>query len=201
MHLSITRWQFVAWSAGIILTLPLIFLVFESLIPNPDVFDHLWNTVLWDYTYNTFVLIFGVLALSSLIALPLGWLIAYCDFPGKKQFEWALMLPLAMPTYIIAYVYTDLLDYAGPVQIWLRNTFNWQNPSDYWFFDIRTLPGAIMMIALVLYPYLYLIFKTALREQSFKLVQASQLMGYSARQSFFKVSLPLARGSSLLRWL
>lgn len=195
MRFSISRWQFIAWSAGIILTLPLIFLIFESLIPDPDVFDHLWNTVLWDYTYNTFVLIFGVLALSALIALPLGWLVAYCDFPGKKQFEWALMLPLAMPTYIIAYVYTDLLDYAGPIQIWLRNTFGWQNPDDYWFFDIRTLPGAIVMIALVLYPYLFLIFKTALREQSFKLVQASQLMGYSAIQSFFKVSLPLARGS------
>ncbi|SFC46046.1 ABC transporter permease [Pseudoalteromonas denitrificans] len=195
MHFSISRWQLFAWSAGIILALPLLFLIFESLVPDPDVFEHLWNTVLWDYTYNTFVLIFGVLALSSLIALPLGWLVAYCDFPGKKHFEWALMLPLAMPTYIIAYVYTDLLDYAGPVQIWLRSTFGWQNPADYWFFDIRTLPGAIVMIALVLYPYLYLIFKTALREQSFKLVQASQLMGYSASQSFFKVSLPLARGS------
>ena len=66
-------------------------------------------------------------------ALPLGWLVAYCEFPGKKQFEWALMLPLAMPTYIIAYVYTDLLDYAGPVQIWLRNTFGWQNPDDIGF--------------------------------------------------------------------
>ena len=158
-------------------------------------FSHLWDTVLWDYITNTVLLVLGVCVLSCAIALPLGWLTAYCSFPGKKQFEWALMLPLAMPTYIIAYVYTDLLDYAGPVQIALREWFGWQSPNDYWFFDIRTLPGAIVMIALVLYPYLFLIFKTALREQSFKLVQASQLMGLSPGQSFFKVSLVLSRGA------
>jgi iron(III) transport system permease protein len=173
----------------------LFFLLFESLQGNSEVFTHLWDTVLWDYISNTVLLILGVCALSSVIALPLGWLTAYCNFPGKKHFEWALMLPLAMPTYIIAYVYTDLLDYAGPVQITLREWFGWQSPSDYWFFDIRTLPGAIAMIALVLYPYLFLIFKTALREQSFKLVQASQLMGLSPTKSFFKVSLVLSRGS------
>ncbi len=195
MQFSISRWQLIAWTAGVTLSLPLLFLIFESFVPEPEVFEHLWNTVLWDYTLNTILLIIGVLIVSSLIALPLGWLVAYCDFPGKKHFEWALMLPLAMPTYIIAYVYTDLLDYAGPVQIWLRHSFGWQSPDDYWFFDIRTLPGAILMIALVLYPYLYLIFKTALKEQSFKLVQASQLMGLSASKSFFSVSLPLARGA------
>lgn len=192
---SLSRWQSFAWVIGIVLVTPLCFLLFESLQGDSEVFSHLWETVLWDYIRNTLVLIFGVAVVSCAIALPLGWLTAYCDFPGRKQFEWALMLPLAMPTYIIAYVYTDLFDYAGPVQIALRDWFNWQSPDDYWFFDIRTLPGAIMMIALVLYPYLYLIFKTALREQSFKLVQASQLMGLSPRQSFFKVSLPLARGA------
>ena len=192
---SLSKWQVFAWLIGGCLSAPLAFLIFESLQGDSDVFTHLWDTVLWDYIYNTLVLITGVLLLSCLIALPLGWLTAYCQFPGKKYFEWALMLPLAMPTYIIAYVYTDLFDYAGPVQIALREWFGWQSPGDYWFFDIRTLGGAIVMIALVLYPYLYLIFKTALREQSFKLLQASQLMGMSPLQSFFKVSLPLARGA------
>lgn len=195
LRVSLSKWQIFAWAAGIILSLPVAFLVFESLKPSPDVFDHLRQTVLWHYTYNTILLIAGVAIVSCLIALPLAWLVAYCDFPFRKQFEWALMLPLAMPAYIIAYIYTDLLDYAGPIQIWLRALFGWQNASDYWFFDIRTLPGAVVMIALVLYPYLYLIFKTALKEQSFKLVQASHLMGHSAWQSFYKVSLPLARGS------
>jgi len=195
LKFSLSRWQFFAWVIGILLVTPLCFLLFESLQGSSEVFSHLWDTVLWDYIANTLLLILGVGVVSSAIALPLGWLTAYCDFPGRKQFEWALMLPLAMPTYIIAYVYTDLFDYAGPVQIALRNWFGWQSPGDYWFFDIRTLPGAIMMIALVLYPYLYLIFKTALREQSFKLVQASQLMGLSPQQSFYKVSLPLARGA------
>ena len=192
---QLSKWQLIAWSTGLLLSTPLFFLLLESLQGDSEVFTHLWNTVLWDYISNTVLLVLGVGLLSCFIALPLGWLTAYCRFPGKQQFEWALMLPLAMPTYIIAYVYTDLLDYAGPVQITLRDWFGWQSPSDYCFFDIRTLPGAIVMIALVLYPYLYLIFKTALREQSFKLVQASQLMGLNAWKSFFKVSLVLSRGA------
>ncbi|OHU88504.1 MULTISPECIES: ABC transporter permease [Pseudoalteromonas] len=190
-----SRWQVIAWSIGVCLSTPLAFLIFESLQGDSEVFSHLWDTVLWDYISNTVLLILGVITLSCIIALPLGWLAAYCQFPGRRFFEWAMMLPLAMPTYIIAYIYTDLLDYAGPVQVALRNWFGWHSPADYWFFDIRTLAGAIVMIALVLYPYLYLIFKTALREQSFKLVQASQLMGLNPTQSFFKVSLPLARGA------
>ncbi|CAH9056385.1 hypothetical protein PSECIP111951_01450 [Pseudoalteromonas holothuriae] len=190
-----SRWHVAAWSIGVCLSTPLAFLIFESLQGDSEVFAHLWNTVLWDYVSNTVLLIAGVLVLSCIIALPLGWLAAYCNFPGRRFFEWALMLPLAMPTYIIAYIYTDLLDYAGPIQIKLRDWFGWQSPNDYWFFDIRTLSGAAVMIALVLYPYLYLIFKTALREQSFKLIQASQLMGLSPMQSFFKVSLPMARGA------
>lgn len=192
---KLSKWQLFAWLVGLLLSAPLFFLVVESLKGDSEVFIHLWNTVLWDYIFNTVVLIFGVCFLSCFIALPLGWLTAYCHFPGKRQFEWALMLPLAMPTYIIAYVYTDLLDYAGPVQIALRKWFGWQSPDDYWFFDIRTLPGAIVMLSLVLYPYLFLIFKTALREQSFKLVQASQLMGLSPSRSFYKVSLVLSRGA------
>ena len=197
MHVkfSLSRWQLIAWLIGLLLVTPLGFLLFESLQGDSDVFQHLFDTVLWDYTRNTLLLIVGVGLLSCVIALPLAWLTAYCDFPGRKQFEWALMLPLAMPTYLIAYVYTDLLDYAGPIQIALREWFGWQSPDDYWFFDIRTLTGAIIMIALVLYPYLFLIFKTALREQSFKLVQASQLMGFSPFKSFLRVSLPLGRGA------
>ena len=189
------RWRFIAWGVGLLLCLPLCALLIEAFRGESDVFQHLWETVLWDYILNTLLLVAGVLLLSALIALPLGWLIVYCDFPGRRLFEWALMLPLAMPTYIIAYVYTDLFDYAGPVQVLLRNWFGWQSPSDYWFFDIRSLGGASAMIALVLYPYLYLIFKTALLEQPRQLVQASQLMGVSNLRSFLKVNLPLARGA------
>lgn len=192
---SLSIWQLIAWTTGLCLSLPLGFLIFESLQSDPDVFTHLFNTVLWDYTRNTLILVAGVVVLSCLIALPLGWLCACCEFKGRRFFQWALMLPLAMPTYLIAYVYTDLLDYTGAVQTQLRQWFGWQSPSDYWFFDIRTLGGAIVMIALVLYPYLFLLFKTALKEQSNQLVQASQMMGRTAAQSFFTVSLPLARGA------
>ena len=92
---SLSSWQLIAWTTGLGLSLPLAFLIFESLQSDPNVFNHLWDTVLWDYTRNTLVLILGVALLSCLIALPLGWLVACCDFPGRKHFEWALMLPYA----------------------------------------------------------------------------------------------------------
>ncbi len=192
---SLSKWQLMAYAIGFGLSLPMFFLIFESLSTTEAIFDHLWDTVLWDYILNTLLLLFGVALCSSVIAIPLGWLVASCDFPFKKQFEWALMLPLAMPAYIIAYVYTDLLDYAGPVQISLREWFGWQSPADYWFFDIRSLGGAIVMLSLVLYPYLYLLFKTALKEQSGRLLQAARIMGASPWQCFYRVSIPLARGA------
>ncbi|MFC3032017.1 ABC transporter permease [Pseudoalteromonas fenneropenaei] len=190
-----SKWPWQAWLVATLLVMPLLFLIATALQGSSDVFEHLWQTVLWDYSLNTVLLIVGVLLVSSILALPLAWLVAYCEFPGRRHFSWALMLPLAMPSYVIAYIYTDLLDYAGPVQVWLRAQFGWQSPDDYWFIDLRTLSGATLMLALVLYPYLFLIFKTALREQSFKLLQAAQVMGHSPMASFFSVSLPLARGA------
>jgi iron(III) transport system permease protein len=111
----------------------------------------------------------------------------------KKQLRWLLLLPLAMPAYLVAYLYTDLFDYAGPVQRSLRAWFDWQSPSDYWFFDIRTLPGAALMLALVLFPYIYMLTRGALEQQDQNLIRASRLLGLTAKQSFFKIALPLAR--------
>ncbi|CCQ09970.1 Ferric iron ABC transporter, permease protein [Pseudoalteromonas luteoviolacea B = ATCC 29581] len=191
----LSRWQGVAWVIGIILSMPLLSLLYTALGSESEVYQHLQQTVLGDYILNTVLLVIGVCAIACLVALPLGWLVAYCEFPGKKHFSWALMLPLAMPSYIIAYIYTDFFDYAGPVQRNLRVWFDWHSPSDYWFFDMRTLGGATLMLALVLYPYIYLIFKTALKEQSLRLLQAAEIMGKTPRQSFFAVSLPLSRGA------
>src|SRR5690554_5880602 len=113
--------------------------------------------------------------------------------PGRKFFEWALMLPFAVPAYVIAYVYTSLLDYAGPVQIALRDWFGWQSAADYWFPEIRSLGGATIMIGLVLYPYVYLLGRAAFLEQSPSLFAVSRSLGHSALSTFFKVVLPIAR--------
>jgi len=120
-------------------------------------------------------------------------LITQTNVAGKAILRWLLILPLAMPAYLVAYLYTDLFDYAGPVQRTLRAWFNWQSPNDYWFFDIRTLSGASIIIALVLYPYVYMLAKNAFEQQDQNLLKASRLLGMSAKQSFFNVALPLAR--------
>jgi iron(III) transport system permease protein len=203
-------WTVLAWLAGITLLLPVLALFFEAfsfdswsfetlsfeeLSPGTEVFSHLWDTVLIDYISNTLLLVFWVALLSVVFGLPVAWLIAMCEFPGRKWLQWAMMLPLAMPSYLIAYVYTDLFDYAGLIQTTLRGWFGWQSPADYAFFEIRSLGGAATMLALVLFPYLYLIVRTSLAEQSYQLTQASRVMGCTPWESFFRVSLPMVRGA------
>ena len=117
--------------------------------------------MLWDYIRNTLLVVLGVGGLSLLFGVPAGWLMARCAVPGRGLLGWGLMLPLAMPAYIVAYLYTDLLDYPGVVQSTLRHWFGWQGPADYWFPEIRSIGGASLMLALVLFPYVYLLSRTA----------------------------------------
>lgn len=165
----------------------------EGISASTGLFYHLWQTVLPDYISNTLLLGLFVVLLSIVFGVISAALIVYTNITGKALLRWLLMLPLAMPAYLVAYLYTDLFDYAGPVQRTLRIWFDWQSPSDYWFFDMRTLGGASIILALVLYPYVYMLARTAFEQQDQNLLKASRLLGYSARQSFFKVALPLAR--------
>ncbi|MBT4463932.1 MAG: iron ABC transporter permease, partial [Rhodospirillaceae bacterium] len=119
-------------------------------------------------------------------------------FPGKRIFEWALLLPMAMPAYVIAYLYTDILEYAGPVQAMLRDIFGWTTKREYWFPEIRSLGGAISMLTLVLYPYVYLLSRAAFMEQSVCVLEASRVLGRGPVRSFFSVALPLARPSIII---
>lgn len=188
-----SSWSLSSWSVATFLILPLLFLVSESLVPDKEVFDHLLNTVLADYVINTLVLIVAVVIISLLIGVPLAYLLANFDFPGAKFFNWGLLLPLAMPSYLMAYIYTDWLEYAGPVQRTLRTVFSWQSKTDYYFFDIRSLAGAAIVLSLVLFPYVFLIVKTAFKEQAISFVQAGKMLGKTPWQIFSKISLPLAR--------
>jgi iron(III) transport system permease protein len=115
-----------------------------------------------------------------------------CRFPGRRQFEWALLLPMAVPAYVIAYTYTGLLEFAGPVQEALRSLTGLQRGA-YWFPEIRSLGGAIVMLTLVLYPYVYLLSRAAFLEQSVCVFEVARTLGRSPTRSFFSVALPLAR--------
>ena len=124
-----------------------------------------------------------------------AWIITRYDFPTKKTLVWTAPLPFAFPAYIIFYIYTDLLEYSGPVQSFIRHFLNWQSPSDYWFPEIRSLLGAIILFSLVLYPYVYLMARKAFLEQSQSILEASEILGLNRLQTFYRISLPLARPS------
>mgnify|MGYP000594308821 FL=1 len=153
---------------------------------------HLSSTVLPEYIANSLWLCLGVGLGVGVVGVTTAWLTAMHEFPGRRVFEWALVLPLAVPAYVMAYVYTDFLQFVGPVQTFLRDSFGWEH-GDYWFPDIRTLPGAIVMFVCVLYPYVYLLARTAFLERASGMLEAARTLGMGPWRAFFTVSLPLAR--------
>ncbi|MDE5109632.1 MAG: iron ABC transporter permease, partial [Trichodesmium sp. St17_bin3_1_1] len=158
-----------------------------------EIWSHLASTVLPRYLLNSFILMLGVGCGVSVIGVGAAWLVTMCRFPGSRIFEWAMLLPLATPAYILAYTYTELLEFYGPVQMWLREIFGWTSVSDYWFPQIRSLGGAIALLTLTLYPYVYLLTRVAFLEQSTCTLEASRSLGANPWRSFFTIALPLAR--------
>ena len=186
------------WSIGTVLiaaavTVPIVAVLAIALTPGDDIWSHLASTVLPLYISTTLQLMIGVGVGTLIIGVGTAWLVSTCRFPGKRIFEWAMLLPMAMPAYVIAYVYTDILEYAGPVQGLLRDVFGWTLKREYWFPEIRSLGGAVSMMTLVLYPYVYLLSRAAFMEQSVCVLEASRVLGRGPWRSFFSVALPLAR--------
>lgn len=157
-----------------------------------DNFSHLWSTVLPEYIGNSLAIACIVAVLAGAGGVACAWLVAAFDFPGKRFFEWALVLPLAMPAYVVAYAYTDFLQFSGPVQTGLRELFGWQ-AGDYWFPQVRSVGGAGVLFAMVLYPYVYLLARNAFLERSPRMWDAARTLGVGPWRAFFTVSLPLAR--------
>jgi len=153
---------------------------------------HLAATVLPDYIRTTLWLCAGVGIGVTLLGVGAAWLVTRHQFPGRATFEWALVLPLAMPAYVMAYTYTDLLQYVGPVQTALREAFGWRR-ADYWFPDVRSTGGAVAMFSLVLYPYVYLMARTAFLERGGATLEVARSLGLTPWQGFLRVSLPMAR--------
>ena len=187
------RWLITAAVTTAIVALPVLSVLILALFPEENIWPHLLETTLPRYLVTTLQLMAGVAFITLVIGLASAWAVTMCDFPGRKFFEWAMLLPFAVPAYVIAYVYTSLLDYAGPVQTAMRDWFGWHNAADYWFPEIRSLEGATLMIGLVLYPYVYLLARAAFLEQSPSLFAVSRSLGHSAISTFFRVVLPIAR--------
>lgn len=175
-----------------LIAIPIVVVTASVLAPSTETWRHLVDTVLAEYVVNTLWLLAGVCLGVLMLGVPTAWLVASCRFPGRGWLEWALVLPLAMPAYVIAYAYTDALQFAGPLQSWLRAATGW-TARDYWFPDIRSLGGAIVLFSLVLYPYVYLTARAALLQQSSNTLEAARLLGHGPWRSLWRVVLPLAR--------
>ncbi|MDJ0662770.1 MAG: iron ABC transporter permease [Crocosphaera sp.] len=192
-YLPSKGWTAIVMIIAALIATPILFVVSSIFVDAGNVWKHLAETVLTNYIINSLLLMFGVGIGVLIIGVATAWLVTLCRFWGCDWFEWLLLLPLSAPAYLLAYTYTNMLDYYGPVQTTLRSWFGWQSVNDYWFPDIRSVWGAILMLILVLYPYVYLLARTAFLEQSICTLEASRSLGCSPWQSFFKVALPLAR--------
>ncbi|MCW8827294.1 MAG: iron ABC transporter permease [Gammaproteobacteria bacterium] len=190
--LRLSRWQWLSTSIALLLALPVLVIVASLFMPASPTWDHLVETVLSEYISNSLILATGVMVGTLLIGTSTAWLTTMCHFPGRKIFEWALLLPLAMPAYIIAYTYTGIFDFAGPIQTTLREWTGW-GYGDYWFPELRSIGGAITMLSLVLYPYVYLLARAAFLEQSVTVLEVSRSLGDGPWRGFRRIALPLAR--------
>ena len=172
--------------------IPIIVICGSLFFPAKDVWVHLLDTVLIDYIFNSFTLLIGVGCISLIFGVVPAWLITMYKFPMSRYLEWALLLPMSMPAYIIAYSYTGAFDASGPIQEAIRDLTGW-GYNDYWFPEVRSLGGAVAMLSFVLYPYIYLLSRASFIEQSVCVLEVSRTLGCNTIGSFTRVALPLAR--------
>jgi len=185
-------WRLGAMAAALLVALPLFGVLGSVFIWQGEVWRHVAQTQLSAILLNSAILLLGVGIGSVTIGAGSAWLVTLHRFPGSRILEWALLLPLVMPTYIIGYAYADLLAFAGPVQTGLRGAMGWGR-GDYWFPDIQSVWGVAALFTLVLYPYVYIAARAAFLAQSLTLLEASRILGHGPWRTFLRVGLPLAR--------
>ena len=183
------------WSVGVILLCgmilgPVLAVLVAAFGDSGGLWPHLYDTVLSRYISNTLILMAGVGVVAIGFGVSSAWVINRYDFAGRRILEWMLLLPAAIPAYIIAYCYTEFFEYAGPLQSGLRHLFDWQSPRDYWFPEIRSLSGAVLVMASVLYPYIFMVTRIAFRLTPASLFEIALVHN---RSQFWQVGLPLAR--------
>ncbi|MBK8741299.1 MAG: iron ABC transporter permease [Betaproteobacteria bacterium] len=193
MHSRAPVLAWLATAVAVMIAIPILSVAVNLFIGGTsDTWNHLAATVLPSYIANTLWLCVGVSVGVILIGVATAWVVSTYEFPGRRIFEWAVVLPLAVPAYVMAYTYTDLLQFVGPVQTWLRAAFGWQ-AGGYWFPDVRTLGGAIVMFVFVLYPYVYLLTRAAFLARTTGMLEAGRTLGLGPWACFFRIALPLAR--------
>jgi iron(III) transport system permease protein len=187
-------WSILTLSIALLVSIPILTVAANIFVPSGDIWNHLASTVLPDYVRNSFWLMIGVGSGVFILGVGTAWLVTMCRFPGSKWFNWMLILPMAVPAYLMAYTYTDFLTYTGPLQTMIRDLTGW-GMGDYWFPNVRSLGGAILMMSFVFFPYVYLLTRAAFLEQSSSLLEAGRSLGATPFQGFYKIALPLARPS------
>ncbi len=186
-------WIWLVGAIVLVATAPVFAILAIAVQADDNIWPHLVTTILPRAAIDTALLLSGVGVLTLATGTATAWLVTMYRFPASKLLSWALLLPLAMPTYIIAYSYVEMLDFSGPVQTMLRDLMGWQSRRDYWFPEIRSLPGAVFVIASVLYPYVYLTARSAFLAQSVCVLDVSRTLGAGPWDSFRQVAIPLAR--------
>ena len=180
--------------AGLVLA-PILSILWIAVTPTENIWPHLMATVLPRYLVTTLALMLGVAALTAAMGTGAAWLVSQYRFPGRNLLAWALLFPMAIPAYVAAYALVDVTDYAGPLQTGLRAAFGWTSTRDYWFPEVRSLWAAVLVLSLALYPYVYLLARSAWREQSGCTYDVARALGCGPWGMFWRVGLPLARPS------
>jgi iron(III) transport system permease protein len=188
-----SAWLAASGAIALLVLVPLGAVAATALRESAGLWQHLVTYVVPVAARETLILLAGVGALVTVIGAGTAWLVAAHAFPGRRVLEWALLLPLAVPTYIIAYAYLDILHPVGPVQTALRSLLGFDSPRDFRLPDIRSMPGAIVLLGFVLYPYVYLPARAMFVMQSASVLEAARTLGIRRRALFFRVALPLAR--------
>lgn len=189
---AVDGWTIAALLVAALAALPIVAILVAAPQGGMEAIAHLARTILGRYVGNTLALMLLAGGLATLIGTGCAWLVSAARFPGRRVLAWALVLPLAVPAYIAAYLYADLLDYAGPVQTALRDATGW-GPGEYWFPEIRSLFGGAFVLAIVLYPYIYLLARAAFASQSLGQFRAARSLGATPAKAFWRVALPAAR--------
>ena len=186
-------WTLGAGLIALVVLAPMAAVIWIAFNPTENIWPHLMATVLPRYLANTLTLMVGVAALTAVAGTGAAWLVTMYRFPGARWLDYALLFPLAIPAYVGAYAVVDFLQYAGPVQSGLRSLMGWETARDYWFFPVRSQGMAIVVLAAALYPYVYLLARSAFREQSGCTYEVARALGCGPWGLFFRVGLPLAR--------
>jgi iron(III) transport system permease protein len=188
-HPAQRRWYPIAFAVALLVLLPLSVLLFSWHEVDRQIWAHLWQTQLMRLIGNTLMLVLGVGIGVTLLGVSLAWLTSLCEFPGRRWLDWALMLPFAIPAYVLAFVFVGLLDFAGPVQSLMREWFG----ADLRLPRVRSTGGVITVLILVFYPYVYLLARNAFLAQGKGLMEAARVLGLSPWSAFWRVALPMAR--------